>query len=273
MKPVLFLILIISITARGQNLEQTYAFAHSLFEQKEYASALETYKRALFFDKEGLYTQSAYIQMADCFYETADFSNAAYYYDLAYQSSSEKEKTRITLQKTSCFLLLRKYSQAQIELFNLPDVLNAENKETALFYSAMLSFAQNDFAAAEIQFKSLDVDTAAIHKLFVKNAAIDRLNPKTAKTLSIILPGLGQLYAGDIKNGINSFLLTGGLLYLGIHSAIQTSIVDATVSVVPWFQRYYMGGFKKAEKIAEATIKERRHAVFKQILEQVEQAN
>jgi hypothetical protein len=105
-----------------------------------------------------------------------------------------------------------------------------------------------------------------IDSLFIVLESIKGPKPKKARILSTILPGLGQLYAGDIKNGINSFILTGGLIVLGINTAINLTLLDALMTVAPWFQRYYMGGYNRAENIAAEKFKEKQNRVFLSIL-------
>jgi hypothetical protein len=134
----------------------------------------------------------------------------------------------------------------------------------------MITFSQGEYQKSKALFKEVSPDTSVVNELFIKNAKIDKLKPKTAKILSIIIPGLGQFYAGDVKNGLNSFILSGGLMFLGVRSAINNSVLDAALSIMPWYQRYYTGGYNKAEAIAEAKIKERRFKVFNELLEVVE---
>ncbi len=270
MKPAIFLILITSLSGFSQDIEQSFLFANTLYANQQYQEAQETYKRVLFFDKENQYGSRVYRNMANCLYETGSFAEAAYYYDLAYFTHTGDEQIEITLKKASCHLILQEYNLAQIELFNLPEDLSKGYAEQKTFYEAMMAFAIEDFNKAEQLFKQVASDTLVIDQLFRENDKINKLSPKKAKILSIIFPGLGQFYAGDIKNGLNSMILTGGLFYLGLRSAINTSLIDATISVLPWFQRYYSGGFKKAEVIAEAKIKERRFKVFNELLDEVE---
>jgi hypothetical protein len=85
--------------------------------------------------------------------------------------------------------------------------------------------------------------------------------------MSIFLPGLGQFYAGDIKNGLNSLLLTGGFFTIGFIVAINYSLVDAMVAVVPWIQRYYVGGYNRAAGIAENKKKSKQDKVYQAILQ------
>lgn len=275
MKPVRYLTLIIisfwNSLASAQDIQSSFRFANQLYETAEYANAIEVYKRVLFFDNKGTYGPKIYRNIADCLYLTEQFSEAANYYDLAYfVEADDSIKVDITLQKVSCFLLRKDYSGAQEELFALDDNLSHSQRLTGLFYEAMLTFALEDFEQSERIFKEISADTLAVHQVFRTNDKVSKISPKKAKTLSIIFPGLGQFYAGDIKNGLNSMLLTSGLFYLGVRSAINTSFLDAAVSVIPWFQRYYTGGFNKAEAIAIAKKQQKRYVVFTELLSEVE---
>lgn len=268
MKQAIISILIISLGfgVNAQSLKQTLDYARSSYEQENFVAAESAFRRVLFFDKAGVYASEINFKLANSLYFNGSYQEANYYYDLAYFLASDSLKTVITLQKASSYLLLQNYSYTRIELYNLPLGLSTKDQKQALFYEAMLEFAEQNFDTSEVLFKQLSTDTLVIDNLFVKNSAIEKLNPKTAKVLSIIVPGLGQMYAGDWKAGINSFVLTGGLFYLGIRSGINNSFLDAAISVLPWFQRYYTGGFKRAEKIAIAKKQERRYAVFNELL-------
>lgn len=272
MRRVLCLILIISsVAVHGQTIDQTLSFANTLFEKKEYSNAVEVYKRVLFFDQNGEYGREIYKNIADCLYNTEKFEDAANYYELAFFSeSSDSVKNEINFLKASCYLILRQYDYAQIELLNLTDSLYSGQSRKRDYYEGMVYFAKDEFAASEKSFKSQVSDTTIIHKLFRKNDRISRISPKKAKILSMIIPGLGQFYVGDIKNGLNSMILTGGLFYLGIRAGLNNSFWEAGISTLPWFQRYYTGGFTKAEKIAQTKIKERRYKVYNQLLDELE---
>lgn len=274
MKRVLFLILITnSIVSFGQGLEQTFSFANVLYEQNSYQNAVEAYKRVLYFDSSGLYSKKVFPKVANCLFQLGKYQESAEYYDLAYFNDEDSTlKDSYVLKKVTCFLLMKQYDYAELELLNLAENLPVSLQTDKLFNEAILRFAKQEYDASERIFKTLVSDTTKIDLLFEKNQKVSKISPKKAKIMSMIMPGLGQLYVGDIKNGLNSFILSGGLFALGIRSGIVNSPLDAAISVLPWFQRYYQGGFKKAEQIAIAKIQEKRYVIYNQLLDEVETA-
>lgn len=266
------LITLISLQkSNGQSIEKTFQLANTLYDSKEYQQAVEVYKRVLFFDTTAQYGPLIYHKIADCLYETAVYSEAAGYYELAYFSEqNDSIKTNLTLRKISCHLIEKEYEMAQEELFSIATDLEGFQEKEKTYYEGVLNFAMEDYKTSEVCFKAIAIDTMAIHTLFRKNDKVSRISPKKAKILSMVLPGLGQFYAGDIKNGFNSLLLTSGLFYLGIRMAINTSLIESAVTVMPWFQRYYTGGFKKAEIIAVERKQQKRYILYNQILDELE---
>jgi tetratricopeptide (TPR) repeat protein len=273
---LLILFILISQICLSQDLKQSFDFANELFEKKDFAGAATTYRRVIYFDKSEEYRKNCYKNIADCLYETQQFEEAADYYELAFfQQKTDSSKAEILFRKLSCYLIQNSFEYAQVELFNLPENLTAEQIRRKTFYSALLNFSTEKYDEAKKGFLML-VDSSNIERrsrveaLFLKNDKISKLSPRKARILSMIVPGLGQFYAGDIKNGANSILLTAGIATLGIVTAVRsTSPIDALFSVVPWFQRYYSGGYKKAEVIAENQKKKRRAKVYNEILDEI----
>ena len=86
---------------------------------------------------------------------------------------------------------------------------------------------------------------------------LDALNPRrkserAARMLSTFLPGLGQTYAGDWKNGLNALLLNGVLGYVTIDAAIERDYDDALLSFFFLSYRYYAGNRYRAAEAARA---------------------
>lgn len=258
----------------AQSIEQTLSFANEQVLLNNYNTAINAYQRVLFFDKQNLYPE-IYHQLGNCYFETGNYEQAAESYNLAYYSiKNDSIKHEVLFKRTSSLLLANNYQFALIELFSLDDSLSIYFEQKKNFYFGITYFGLNQFDLAEKHLLlSIDDDylqqKSELRELFKKNKKIDRVNPKTAKILSMIIPGLGQFYSGDIKNGFNSFLLTGAFVALYINTSLNFSIIEAYLSVFPWYQRYYTGGFKRAEINARTRIEEKRAVVYWELLDTI----
>jgi putative component of membrane protein insertase Oxa1/YidC/SpoIIIJ protein YidD/TM2 domain-containing membrane protein YozV len=81
-------------------------------------------------------------------------------------------------------------------------------------------------------FKSLD----ASNKVNNLNISKSNRSPILSSAMSAVLPGSGQIYCGRIKEGINSFVLLGGL------TALCFVAPEIIVLTAPALGRYYWGG-------------------------------
>ncbi len=271
-----FFILIFSLQfatkAIGQDLHQTFAFANELIETEQYERALLTFHRVLFFG-EGSYQEEIFHHMGTCYYELKEYENAARYYDLAYfAEENDSIKIELTFKKTSSLLMNKDYAYAQIELFNLPDNLSPYFEQKRNFYEGITYFGLGDYLESENKFlQALPVGYAEekkkIMEIFKNLEKVEKISPKKARILSMFIPGLGQVYAGDWRNGLNSFLLNAGFAVLAVQTAFQYSIWDVALSILPWYQRYHMGGYMGAERIAYEKIERERGIIYSGILE------
>ncbi|HAP01136.1 MAG TPA: hypothetical protein DCQ93_04350, partial [Bacteroidetes bacterium] len=186
-----------------------------------------------------------------------------------FSTENDSIKDLVLLSRSAIFIYEKKYLEALQELFNTSDdknILRTKNIYLATAYYGLNRFSESEDALLKIENDSLVRNN--LHKLFSKAIRVQKRNPKTARILSMMLPGLGQFYSGDIRDGINSLLITSAFMYLTLNTAIQYSLLEAT-SVLPWFSRYYMGGFKRAESIAVNRIEEKQYLLFTQIMKLV----
>ena len=267
----LFSLLFIS-GAVAQTQEQTIALGMEQQQLKNYDAATAFFLRSLYFEQ-GSKRAFLYQQLGDCYFGYSKYEQAAYSYELGYNSeSNDSIKTEIIFKKTNALLLQEKYQYALAELYSLADSMPSiyfNRKKN--FYLGIAYFGNNEFALSEKSFlgalpnNSL-TEAKQIKNLFIKNKKVSRVKPKTARILSMCLPGLGQFYAGDIKNGINSLVINALFVGLFTYSFVTISPIDAYFSVLPWFQRYYKGGYTKAGIIAEQKVKKRRVKVYNEII-------
>lgn len=232
------------------------------------ALALE---RVIYFGA-GKYDAEAFALMGQIALRKAQYREAASWFDRAAQSdTTENGAYYHTLLKASSLIQEKEVVLAEIDLLGLPDGMPDSLYRAQQYLLGIARFVARDFTGSEDYFKNA-VGSSDLKRVQQLDSLFDVLrnikhpNPKTAKLLSILLPGAGQFYAGDIKNGLNSLLLTGGFFALGLAVGVNYSLIDAAASVVPWIQRYYIGGFNRAARIAATKKQEKQDAVYQKIL-------
>lgn len=267
----LILSLLTQIALQGQNLEETFQLGKTNFLLGNDQAASLALERVIFFGQ-GQYDAQAFEMLGQISSRASQFEQAARYFGSAVQASfDEITVARNTLFKASAQLRNEDFQLALIELLGMSDALPDSLIQAREFLLGVSYFNIQNFAESRHHFRGAIPPEAKnrigqIDSLFNALESIKHPNPKKAKLMSIFLPGLGQFYAGDIKNGINSLLLTGGFFTIGFIVAINYSLVDAMVAVVPWIQRYYVGGFNRAAGIAENKKKSKQDKLYQLIL-------
>ena len=275
----LILTLAISLSVAGlhaQGIGEAYAFAMQQKESGNYALAIKTLNRIQFFAVDKPFPEQNAL-LAECYFAEKDYASSQRFYALAAsQAPDDSSKFEFVSRKISCHLYQNENLDALIELLSFNQQLSEKQAYTKNLLFAITYFRLNDLENAKSYFlKSAAKESPEQSKLITHyfaevNHINKRYNPHTAKVLSMIIPGSGQWYAGDMRDGINSLVLIGGLFYGGLVLSTTISLIDAGLITLPWLQRYYTGGFNRAYTIAEqkqATEKEKRLIQLVQIVE------
>lgn len=256
----------------GGQTNSIVAFAENQYKAGNYSSALIEYQRAIFFGAEP--SGRIFQQMAECCFNLKKFDQALEFYDRAYFTFQEDSlKVNALMNKAKCNIYTKDYNIALIDLLGISDSLPEPVYRLKQFYIGMCYFGTEQFKEAQTFFvdavNPAFTDQRNTITQLMANKKLNMPNPRTASVLSMCFPGLGQFYAGDIKNGLNSFLLSSALLALGVKISYEQSVVDAFFTIMPWLQRYYQGGYMRAEKIAITKRAENRGEIYKKVLHQL----
>ena len=256
----------------GQDLDYVINYADHHYNLSNYKTAITEYKRAIYFaDTEHL--PDLYRQTANSYFFIQNYPDAISYYDKAVNSLyCDSVKAECLFQKISCYMLLEQFRFAIQELDKMIYLSSEYFVRKRNFYFGICNFGSQQFDASFESFLNAisETDTVKIQKLtklFQNKGKLYHPSPKTAKFLSIIIPGSGQIYGGDIKSGINSLFVLGGLVYMGVYLSKLYNSALFMFSITPWIQRYYLGGIRNAGKIAESKRAINRSDYFNKILE------
>ncbi|MBK7094836.1 MAG: hypothetical protein IPH57_07275 [Saprospiraceae bacterium] len=267
-------IILINLLAISQNNAQTYKetlqFAEKQFSEGNYDLALKAYQRLIFFSEATeifpLYLKAAEIAIIGNNLELAQTN-----FGLAYNlTDNDSLKNELLLKKAFCQMRSKNYHYATIDLLSINDQ-NKIFEKRLNFYLGTCYFGMEDFDQSKQHF-GLCVSPESklkLEKLFSKKNLYSP-SPKKARILSLIIPGFGQFYSGYFKDGVNSFLLSASLIAIGINSALVYDPLYAIVSVLPWYQRYFTGGYTRAEAMAVQKRQNNRNEIYNKIIVLIE---
>lgn len=259
----------ISLNAVSQKEVNSFDAAIKEFNSGNYELSIPYFKRIAFFESNNI-TNLKYL--ADSYQKTRSYDKALVHYSLIYNIVvNDSIKNEVIIEMAKTYIQQEKYNYAKIEVLNIKEI-NQSFIDRKNYYLSIISFYLNEFEDSKkhlLVISSLsDSSKKFINELF-KNVAKTQLipNPKVASILSMIIPGTGQLYSGEFKSGINSFLLTGTAITVFTLINIRYSFLDAILGVFPYYQRYYTGGVINAQNIAENKIKMKKVETVKKINE------
>lgn len=184
-------------------------FGNILFSEKDYLRALNEFKEYLKTNE----NDTVRFKFAECFYKIGRLEEAAENFKGLFFGSSFQQEARLNFYKSIFYqndfdrfrfnLTNENYFPVEYEkeLIRLKYISmfmdNSVLPDTNIFYNAFSDSNKND-----------------IRKFYLAKRFPKYKNPTTAAILSLIIPGAGKIYAGEIGDGITVFLATGLLTYL-----------------------------------------------------------
>ena len=259
----------ISLNALSQKKITSFEAAIKEFNSGNYELSIPYFKRIAFFESNNILNLK---YLADSYQNTKSYDKALVHYSLIYNiSKNDSIKNEVIIEMAKTYILQEKYDYAKIEALNIKEI-NQTFTDRKNYYLSIISFYLNDFESSKnylLLISNLSVSTQKIINDVYKSALKSHLrpNPKVASFLSMVLPGSGQLYCGEFKSGINSFLLTGTAITVYTLISIRYSFIDAILGVFPYYQRYYTGGVINAQNMAKNKIKMKKMKTIKEINE------
>ena len=271
MKNWIIYIISFFIYLNGISQKQIKSFDDAIkeFNSGNYELSIPFFKRIAFFESNNIINLK---YLADSYQKIKSYDKALVHYSLIYNvAKNDSIKNEVIIEMTKTYILQEKYNYAKIEALNIKEI-NQGFTDRKNYYLSIISFFENEFENSKKYLSLISSLSDSSKKIIVKlynGAEKNHLNPnpKVASFLSMVLPGSGQIYCGELKSGINSFLLTGAALTAFTIINIRYSFLDAILGVFPYYQRYYTGGVINAKNIAKNKIKVKKMKTVKKINE------
>lgn len=250
-------VLLILVTNVLVAQDEAFILANQFLEFGNNDQAITEFERFIFFNPESELVREAYLKISEAYQRQGNWENSvkALQYAIARaETDSMKEVIKITLARN--LLASGSYSNAEFELLRLAHYSSySDIKNRARFllgichlYTFKWQSAQKDL---NVYFaRESPIIQSRIDSLIATTGKIKYKSPAKAKWLSRFLPGAGQIYASDWRNGLDALALNGILGVLFVKSIIDGRIDDAFIGYFTLLQRYYQGNIYHAQNIA-----------------------
>jgi len=248
------LLLLISEISFGKDVLLTTA--EKYFNVGIYDLAITEYMRFIFFNPENDSISDIYYRIHLSYRNQDKYSEAIKALDesIKFASNDSISDERI-ISKSVIYIADGEYSSAEFELLKIVNFSKYSTvRKKAYFFLGICDLYTYKWKESKLAFKQYYYDNQLVQKqidsLFYTFGKKKYRSPIFAKWLSTFVPGAGQIYGGELKDGINALLLNCLTGYLIFDSIIENHVEDFIISYTSLFGRYYMGNRYKAEKSA-----------------------
>lgn len=258
--------------------------ADRYFERQNYPASITEYWRFIYFSDAHPYLFYAYYKAGVAEARQNHQREAGSLLRRALQLAPGADfRLRIRYQLILTLLSQQAYDMAKIELFKM-----ANNQESPFFrraarlYMGSLYLSEGSFEKARREFKQLKENEITDPEFQKRVDEIDRLltqlsatshqkSPRLAKWLSTFVPGAGQLYAGQLLNGLDALALNMATSYFLYRTVERKNYRDAALVFSFLWWRYYNGNRLRAEEAAIRSNRIKREKISAQIYQLLEE--
>jgi TM2 domain-containing membrane protein YozV len=232
--------------------------ADRFFGLEFYDEAITEYKRYIHFNVVGEEVSYAYYKIGLAYRNKHNLKKSLEALEASAQASTRdsiREERKIDIAVT--YIAEGRYDKAKIILLKLLSFSNfSEVKRKASLFLCIANLYTYQWESAKdaigIYFEEEGHSVFAEELDSFLSAAEDMnyKSPTTAKWLSTFIPGTGQMYAGNVGDGVNAFLLNGANIYFIIYKLLKKEYGNAYIIYFFLFRRYYFGNIYRAKKEA-----------------------
>jgi len=238
--------------------ERQLLYAEQLFSQQAYESSSLEFKRFLFYHPDTDRADFARYRIAQSYYYQGKRAHAQKLFKdfmETYPNSPLYLHAQLMLGRAR--FDTEDYSAAQVIFFQ---VVNADGDKwvaaQAQYLRGWCHLYERNWLKAIAEFRKvrqfqpetpLSLTATQLADTTLASTPLPLKSPRQAQWMSTFLPGSGQLYAGNVRNGLISAVINAAFLYLLVDSIREERYVDAVgIGLVGW--RFYWGGRYSAKQ-------------------------
>ena len=239
-----------SFTASAEELP--LSLGRHLAEVGNYDAAITEYKRFLFFYPDDPRVGEVHYNIGLAYRAEGLWTEAITALRTATHYAMDREsKSEYQLALAVTLVATKNYDLAELELIkvmlrNPSDQLHRRR----LFLQTVLYIYQFRWEEARRVGREYTTDER-LETLFDAAINVPQKSTNVASVLSRILPGLGHIYVGDWRDGLNALLLNGAFGFLTIDAILDEHYTDAALWGGLVLLRYYRGNTFRAKTAVE----------------------
>ena len=232
--------------------ESPLSLGRHLAAHGNYDAAITEYKRFLFFHPDDARVGEVYYNIGLAYRAQELWSEAITGLQTAIHLAANSEaKSEYQLELAVTLIAAQDYDLARLESIKV--MMRSPSiglYRRALFLQGVACIYQFKWEEAREALQTYTTDEG-LQALFDDALNMPRKSVRVAKVLSQILPGLGQIYVGNWRDGLNALVLNGALGFLTVDAVLDGHYVDAALWGTFIFWRYYQGNTFRAEQVVE----------------------
>ncbi len=241
--------------------------ADSLFAAGNYLYAGLEYERVVFLTKDAKLKDDCLLKKGYCHKAAGEYADASRTFSRIEKSGKTDSLIFLSRYESAlCSFLAGNTSFAEGELHRMKEeIKDTLLRNESLYLEVILLTELEKWELAEQKYlqycRVKKIDPSAFNLIHSKDD-LKLKSEKKALILSLVLPGLGQVYAGKPWRGLSSLLLTGAAVTYGVFSISQGLWFTTFLSGMTFTMRFYAGGAKYARTSVKA-YNEQKKIIYK----------
>ena len=231
-----------------------------LYDAGNYHDAITEYKRYLLFHPNASSRSAVYYKLGLCYRNMADWDSAIEALKLSADTAlSDDVRAQRTIDLAVIYTAKGDYDMSELLLTRLAPFLRKEAiKRRWWLISTVNQVHTSQWEKARTSYNNyVSLDRGSLsekhHRIIIdllSEAQNESMrSEKLAKWLSTFIPGLGQMYCGDWRNGVNALSLNAAVASVWITLGLRDR--SEAIAVMLLLPRYYLGQRYRAGKIAQ----------------------
>jgi tetratricopeptide (TPR) repeat protein len=217
-----------------------------------YDEAVTEYRRYLFFHPDSP-AVPIYIIIADISSSQGNLSESERALESVLSGSlTDSLRDAIRIKKAIIDMAGGSYGQAQAELLRVQSFSSYPMlRDRARFFLCLAYVFAGEWDQVKKNGDRSNARLRSFDSIATLAATQPRKSVRAAQWMSTFLPGLGQVYAGDFRNGLNALAISCLTGFMTVHSIMYGYYEEAIFTDITLLWRYYSGNRWGARRAAE----------------------